>query len=324
MPKQFIDEDEIVDKIRSVLCYVDICESIYHEIKHEPNYTVITHHPLANLPSLFYLMSTMSIGDRMKSYEDTYDIRVCDVTGRDESGTPTSSPCIVRVDGHCFSKWTKGFDKPFDHGLHETFCLTCEDLLCHFNEAKTVYTQSDEITLLFPDGIRMFGGRVQKIVTLVASYTTARFNHHLVKTLPNVPENKAGFACFDARVFEVPSREELLNNILWRSRTDCRRNSVFQYSRQFFSARQMMGVNTKDQIAMVQDTFGDEYETSVPAWAKHGTTLKKSLVELEGKNPTTGNVEKCSRTVVKRKYVEYDRFSGDLLDMLTAKYEQVK
>jgi tRNA(His) 5'-end guanylyltransferase len=39
----------------------------------------------------------------MKEYELASEVRLKE-----------DEPCIMRLDGHCFSKWTKGFNKPFD------------------------------------------------------------------------------------------------------------------------------------------------------------------------------------------------------------------
>jgi tRNA(His) 5'-end guanylyltransferase len=35
---------------------------------------------------------------------------------------------------------------------------------------------SDEISMIFPNGINMFDGRIQKIISIAAGYTSTRFN----------------------------------------------------------------------------------------------------------------------------------------------------
>ena len=77
----------------------------------------------------------VSIADRMKRYEtDT------------EHSLPDGLPVIIRVDGHGFSKFTGGFQKPFDERLHAAMQLTTENLLQYHSDATTAYTQSDEIS----------------------------------------------------------------------------------------------------------------------------------------------------------------------------------
>jgi tRNA(His) 5'-end guanylyltransferase len=79
---------------------------------------------------------TQSLASRHKTYEKEYEIVI-----------PHDKFIIVRIDGHKFSKFTKGFDKPFDTFLSETMEETTKILVEEFN-AVTGYTQSDEITLI--------------------------------------------------------------------------------------------------------------------------------------------------------------------------------
>jgi hypothetical protein len=55
-------------------------------------------------------------------------------------------------------------------------------------------------------------------------------------------------AHFDSRVFNVPNRGEALNNLIWRSLFDCRRNSVFALAQAHFSAKQLHGIGTTGLI----------------------------------------------------------------------------
>ena len=52
--------------------------------------------------------NTVSLGDRIKGYESQYGMEIS-----------PDSEIIVRIDGHHFSAFTKGFDKPFDTALSE-------------------------------------------------------------------------------------------------------------------------------------------------------------------------------------------------------------
>ena len=253
------------------------------------------------------------MGSRMKSYERASNELVIN----------EASPCIIRLDGHRFSTWTRGFRKPFDERLHLTFCATCEDLLRYFNGATAVYYQSDEITIVFPEGLCMFSGRVQKIATIAASYASARFNHHLAAFVPDAPPTKSGTAHFDGRVFNVPSKEELLNNIMWRCRTDCRRNSKSQFARQHLPQKQLLHKTSDEQVMLVAEKTDVDYDCSVPEWAKNGTTFKKCLEHQIHENKKTQMPEVCKRTKIMRLCVFYERFSKALLDMLISKYHTV-
>ena len=156
----------------------------------------------------------------MKSYESHFDHTL-----------PLGKPIILRLDGHGFSRFTSHFARPFDQRIHLAMARTSSDLLSYFPSATLAYTQSDEITLIFPSGVQTFNSRVQKLCSLSASYCSVSFNKHLAAALHEVPEPRVGrnvedlelllgTAHFDARFFPVPSVEEALNNLIWRCRND--------------------------------------------------------------------------------------------------------
>ena len=78
-----------------------------------------------------------SLGDRMKEYESQ------------EQRIPHDEHIILRIDGHKFSKFTKGFKRPYDKILRDSMIETTKDLVREFG-AVTGYTQSDEISLVIP------------------------------------------------------------------------------------------------------------------------------------------------------------------------------
>jgi len=142
----------------------------------------------SNLSNLSYLSN---LSDRMKKYEASLDYKIL--------------PCesfIVRLDRRSFSKFTKKFVKPFDITFVKTMAHTMVDLVKEF-DVQTGYTHSDEITLIFDSKctkkeyeqylegkidkskikIHFFDGRIQKIITLISSYCSVRFNYHLEKLI---------------------------------------------------------------------------------------------------------------------------------------------
>lgn len=83
-------------------------------------------------------MKPSTLDQRIKSYEKSY-----------ESKIEYDKHIVVRIDGHKFSKFTKGFIKPFDKILSNAMEKTTIDLVEKFG-AVTGYTQSDEISLVIP------------------------------------------------------------------------------------------------------------------------------------------------------------------------------
>ena len=154
-------------------------------------------------------------GDRMKLYE------------HQEAGRRVLPllPVCARIDGKGFSKFTKGLQRPYDTRLVELMCQTTAYLVQE-TQACIGYTQSDEISLVwYSDEYKsqiFFDRRVQKMVSVIASITTAFFNAHLAEHLPE----KAGeLALFDCRVWQVPTLEEAANTVLWRE-FDATKNSI--------------------------------------------------------------------------------------------------
>jgi len=160
---------------------------------------------------------------------DTLTTKIKQFEKKSESRIDYDQFLIVRIDGHKFSKFTKQFRKPFDYLLSVAMENTTNDLISRFG-ATLGYTQSDEITLVFPPSFiekdgkitnnQIFAGRTQKMSSLIASYTSIRFNYWLEQGLKikycyetndahqedlynNMVSDKIGIAFFDARVFGV-------------------------------------------------------------------------------------------------------------------------
>jgi tRNA(His) guanylyltransferase len=257
-----------------------------------------------------------TLGDRMKSYEAIYD-----------TSLPPSTPTILRLDGHTFSKFTANFDRPFDPRIHDAMVSTCSDLLVHFPSATLAYTQSDEITLVFPSGVGAFNDRVQKIASLAAAYTSVRFNLHLNAAVAKCPEPAVkngekilGNAYFDGRLFTVPTVEEALNCVLWRCRGDAIRNSVGAFARTMFTTKELHLKNTSEVLDMMKNEKGVVFKDAVPSWAQEGSIVKKEQYEHEGRNMKTGEIEKTVRTRTRVADRGVTEFSEENLRLITEKY----
>jgi tRNA(His) guanylyltransferase len=204
----------------------------------------------------------------------------------------------------------------------------CIDLLKFFPQATVAYTQSDEMTLIFPNGVQTFNERVQKLASSGASYCAVRFNAHLAAFLeanpePNVKDTayqKLGTAFFDARFFAVPTVEEALNCILWRCRNDAVRNSVGAFARTMYTTKEMHGKRTNDLLNMMKEEKGVNFEDAVPKWAIEGCLIKREQYQHEGVDPRTGGKETTLRTRAKVVDRGVREFSADNLKLVTDKF----
>lgn len=369
---------------------------------------------------------------RIKSYEAQYEQRI-----------PYNEFLICRIDGHKFSKFTKGFDKPFDKILTEALIKTTESLVEKFS-AVTGYHQSDEITLVFPpkykeklvpveweeievdydnndnvpeyrvfsltdeyignvitdytpdeyyDAVdyyilsdsdnssdkctlqdnnpqtkvktekmfskylikrvditneQIFGGRVQKMSSLISAFTTMMFNKHLRKEINlqtkvlqeyfinlffldedeiefnkkmETYTGKVNNAWFDARVFGVPTKEEAFNAVLHRVR-DCEKNSRSVYAHAFCGHKKLLNKTGPEQVQFCKEQTGHDWEL-IEDHLKYGTFIKKEryLKPISSGTMDYGQNDFVERTRLVRFTKKLTTFSDDNVDLIVRKHK---
>ena len=193
-----------------------------------------------------------NIGDRMKSfYEDRTRYQLTRRTNT-----------IIRIDGKAFHTYTKGLQRPFDQGLMEDMNKTAEYLCQNIQGAKFGYVQSDEISILITDyddndTHAWFDANLQKMASIAASLATAEFNRLRLIRKMNTTVATAGsileqfkHAMFDARVFQIPYQEEVINYFIWRQQ-DATRNSISSVAQSLYSAKELHGKKTSDMQEMI-------------------------------------------------------------------------
>lgn len=209
-------------------------------------------------------MKTDALGDRMKAYERREtDHRFLNL-----------APVVARMDGRGFSRWTSGLARPFDADLSNVMVETTRHLVAQTG-ARIGYTQSDEITLVFlVDDIKqtmMFDGKAQKLCSVLASMTTSTFMVECLKTGGELATRAMRGPQFDARVFQVPTRFEAANAVLWRE-MDATKNAVSMAARSMYEHAELQGKNGSEMQEMMWrkgTNFND-----LPASFKRGVFLQ--------------------------------------------------
>lgn len=214
-----------------------------------------------------------SLGNRMKTYEaapKTYLTR--------------RTPVIIRLDGCHFHTFTKGFNRPFDDILVETMQDTTKYLCENIQGCVLGYTQSDEITLVLCDYMKLdtaawFDNQVQKIVSVSSSLATFAFNRFFEKNVYICNSNTKNYSCalkvgatFDSRCFNIP-KEEVCNCLIWRQQ-DATRNSIQMLAQSLYSHKELDGVTCKK----AQDKMFTEKDVNwndLPTHLKRGTCVVK-------------------------------------------------
>ncbi len=210
--------------------------------------------------------NTMDLfGDRMKDYE------------QQEAGRRFLPllPVCARLDGKGFHRLTKGLERPYDRRFVELMRRTTAHLVQE-TQACMGYTQSDEISLVwYSDEYKsqiFFDRRIQKMVSVLASMTTAFFNAHLPELLP---EKIGILALFDCRVWQVPTLAEAANTFLWRE-FDATKNSISMAARHYYS-HEALHKKTSDEMQDMlwqKEVNWNEY----PPFFKRGTFIQKRKI----------------------------------------------
>lgn len=237
-------------------------------------------------------MKKQSLFERMKGYEKASRV-VLD----------GDLPIIVRIDGKAFSTYTRNLNQPFDQQFTDAMLYCMKSLCKQIQQVNFAYTQSDEITLVLSGYSNeksepWFGGKVEKIASVSASIATFYFNKYLseVTELP---------AFFDARVFNLPSINEVVNMLIWRQ-NDAMRNSLNSYARHFFSHKQIHGKSI-DQVKQLLKKHDKSWDGLNPVIKCGGCCIKKSFARAVN-NPYNKKKENDdTKTVVERSEWVVDR-----------------
>ncbi len=209
------------------------------------------------------LKETDDFGNRMKAYEAIETARKLD----------PHLPIYARIDGRAFSTFTRGMEKPFDARMINAMTETTAYLV-HASHARIGYTQSDEISLVWladaPESDVFFSGKIQKMTSVLASMAAAKFGTVIpLEWSDRLPH-------FDARVFQLPSRDEAANAILWRA-MDARKNAISMVAQSRFSPKALHGKDQKAMLAMLASEgvdFG-----ALPVAFRRGSFIRRVTVE---------------------------------------------
>ncbi len=219
------------------------------------------------------------LGDRMKDfYEDRTRYKLARRTNT-----------IIRIDGKAFHTYTKGLQRPFDDGFIEDMNKTTEYLCQNIQGAKFGYVQSDEISILITDYDDIsthswFDGNLQKMSSIASSLATAKFNQLRMLRSSNPGALEDGWlegdeianfklAMFDARVFQIPYQEEVINYFIWRQQ-DATRNSISSVAQANFSTKELKGKKTNDMQDMLMVQKEINWNDFTPR-EKRGSLIRK-------------------------------------------------
>lgn len=220
------------------------------------------------------------LGDKLKAKE------------QEEAGRKADPflPLMARIDGKCFSKFTRGLDRPFDQRFVNLMIDTAKHVI-EQSEAQLGYVQSDEISLYweldksnYSNREFWFNGKFQKLTSVLAGTASSFFSANLPQYLP---EKVGEYPVFDARVWNVPDMEHVYENFLWRFK-DAQKNSVSMYARHFFSHKTLQGKTSREMRAMLAE-IRHPWE-DLPKFFREGTYVKRQRLLIHPDDLPLANI----------------------------------
>lgn len=201
---------------------------------------------------------------------------------------------VIRVDGRGFSKFTKSrFKKPFDRNFYKLMVQTAQELLQEM-QGIYAYTESDEISLLFPPDWDFFDRSLEKVVSISSSIASATFTH-----AAKIPVN------FDSRVWLGVDKLLVVDYFRWRQ-ADAARCALNGWC--YWTLRKIgksVGEATREldgkSVAFKNELLFENgiNFNELPAWQRRGTGLYWETYEKTGYNPIQGQEVVATRRRIK-------------------------
>lgn len=221
---------------------------------------------------------------------------------------------ILMLDGRAFSKLIKNkYEKPFDnkfiHYMNETAKYLCKNI----GGCKFAYVQSDEITMVLsdfdtPTTDTFFGYRLCKLQSIAAAMAASKFNHMVTMDLLNTPCSQSDMIQmvedqklveFDCKAWNVPNENDMFAWCLYRQ-NDCIKNSKQQAAQTYLSHKELLNLNTDEQIALLKEKKDIDWNTDFSDGKKYGRFIYKEEVRQVN--------EELNLTYIRNIWTEHDAF----------------
>jgi tRNA(His) guanylyltransferase len=220
---------------------------------------------------------------RMRGFEYFHSLRLLPETW-----------AVIRVDGRSFSKFTEsGFDRPFDIRFRDAMVKAAQALLKEL-QGLYAYTESDEISILFPPDWTLFDRELEKVISISAGLASSAFTLAI-----------GDQAHFDSRVWLGTNRSLVVDYFRWRQ-SDAARCALNGWC--YWTLRKA-GKSIKEATAMLENkspAFKNELLfqhginfNDLPQWQRRGIGVYWQQYEKEGYDPIKKEPVKALRRRIK-------------------------
>lgn len=171
------------------------------------------------------------------------------------SAAPKDRYVILRLDGRSFGAYTRHLERPYDLTFMADMDAVALELCRELGGARLAYVQSDEISILLTafghgatqewldaSGGLMFGGRIQKLVSVSAALASAVFNARR-------PHSET-LGLFDSRVLAPRTYDEVAGYFDHRH-YDCQKNAISMAAHTVASDGELFGMSTSDRERLI-------------------------------------------------------------------------
>ena len=197
---------------------------------------------------------------------------------------------VARLDGRNFTRLTKDdwpdLEVPYDNRFKDAMISTVKHLMRCGYEVVYGFTHSDEISLLFSQGISTFERNTQKFISILSSEASAHFS---AKT--------GHIGVFDCRLIHLATERDVAEYFLWRQECAYRKalNShlfwMYRKNGQTIDAiqKKINGLPFKHQLIMLKEG-GIDFD-SLPHWQLGGVGVFPIKIAYHNFDKTTGRDE---------------------------------
>jgi len=205
---------------------------------------------------------------------------------------PKDRPFIIRLNANSYLNITKllnnekikSFNKTYNVAMIKTAEALLNDMIF---KPVSVYTQYDEIILIFNGSSLIHNGDSQKYITTLSSKATNYFNQEFYKifnhTIMNNYSNhtimliQKNIPIFEGCVVFFPKDKEyeIMNYIIWRNSK--MRDFIQDYSKLAINNSSLIKLKKNEQIDLYKSITGVDIEDQIPNYINYGVYLKKSI-----------------------------------------------